>query len=267
MFAEIVHNAFKSGKDYSSMQKKLIVFDLDGTLAKSKSPMDEEMASLLQELLKIKSVAVISGGSYSQYQKQFLASLNCSDENLLKNLFLFPTCSTAFYRFEKEWIKVYAQELTKEQKEKIFNAFEKVFEETGFVKETRYGEIVEDRVSQITFSALGQQAPLEQKKEWDPDSRKRLAMIEKLHSYIPEFEIKIGGTTSIDVTRQGIDKRFGIQQIEKQLGIKIEEILYIGDALFEGGNDYPVKQMGVDCIAVDSPEDTKREIGNIISSV
>ncbi|MDD4877518.1 MAG: HAD-IIB family hydrolase [Candidatus Nanoarchaeia archaeon] len=247
------------------MQKKLIVFDLDGTLAKSKSPMDCEMASLLQELLKKKSVAVISGGSYSQYQKQFLASLNCKDESLLKNLFLFPTCSTAFYRFEDEWKKVYAQELSKEEKEKIFNAFEEVFMQIGFVKETRYGEIVEDRGSQITFSALGQQAPLELKKGWDPDSKKRLVMIEKMKKYIPEFEIKIGGTTSIDVTRQGIDKRFGIQQIEKQLGIKKEEILYIGDALFEGGNDYPVKQMGVDCIAVDSPEDTKKVIREIIS--
>lgn len=249
------------------MQKKLIVFDLDGTLAKSKSPMDSEMASLLQKLLAKKAVAVISGGSYNQYQKQFLASLNCNDANLLKNLFLFPTCSTAFYRFKNEWTKVYAEELSKEQKEKIFNAFEKVFSETGFVKETKYGEIVEDRGSQITFSALGQQAPLELKKEWDPDSKKRLAMIERLKKYIPEFEIKIGGTTSIDVTRQGIDKRYGIQQIEKILGFKRNEILYIGDALFEGGNDYPVKQIGVDCIAVDSPEDTKREIERIISSI
>lgn len=247
------------------MEKKLIVFDLDGTLAKSKSPMDGEMASLLQKLLMKKAVAVISGGSYSQYQKQFLASLNCSDANLLKNLFLFPTCSTAFYRFDKEWTKVYSQELAKEEKEKIFNAFEEVFRQIGFVKETKYGEIVEDRGSQVTFSALGQQAPLELKKVWDPDSKKRLAMIEKMKKYIPEFEIKIGGTTSIDVTRQGIDKRFGIQQIEKQLNIKKEEILYIGDALFEGGNDYPVKQMGVDCIAVDSPEGTKKAISEIIS--
>ncbi|MFH1065281.1 MAG: HAD-IIB family hydrolase [Nanoarchaeota archaeon] len=247
------------------MQKKLIVFDLDGTLAKSKSPMDSEMASLLQELLRKKSVAVISGGSYSQYQKQFLSSLDCNDENLLKNLFLFPTCSTAFYRFEKEWKEVYAQKLAEEEKNKIFNAFEKVFEEIGFVKETKYGEIVEDRGSQVTFSALGQQAPLEEKKKWDPDSKKRIAMIEKLKPYIPEFEIKIGGTTSIDVTRKGIDKRFGIEQIEKQLGIKRGEILYIGDALFEGGNDYPVKQMGIDCIQVDSPEDTKKEIRKVIS--
>ncbi len=249
------------------MQKKLIVFDLDGTLAKSKSPMDEKMASLLKKLLEKKSVAVISGGSYSQYQKQFLSSLNCNDKSLLKNLFLFPTCSTAFYRFENEWIKVYAEELSNAEKEKIFNAFEEVFKQIGFIKETKYGNIVEDRGSQITFSALGQQAPLELKKEWDTDSKKRLAIIEKLKKHIPKFEIKIGGTTSIDVTRQGIDKRYGIQQIEKQLGIKREDILYMGDALFEGGNDYPVKQMGVECIAVNSPEDTKREIENLIFSV
>lgn len=247
------------------MQKKLIVFDLDGTLAKSKSRMDEKMASLLKKLLTKKAVAVISGGSYSQYQKQFLSSLSCNEAALLKNLFLFPTCSTAFYRFENGWKEVYSEKLSKEEKEKIFSAFEKVFEEIIFAKETKYGEIVEDRGSQVTFSALGQQAPLELKKEWDPDSKKRLAIIEKLKPYIPEFEIKIGGTTSIDITRQGIDKRYGIQQIEKQLGFKRGEILFIGDALFEGGNDYPVRQLGVECIAVDSPEDTKKEIEKIIS--
>ncbi|MBU2638537.1 MAG: HAD-IIB family hydrolase [Nanoarchaeota archaeon] len=248
------------------MQKKLIVFDLDGTLAKSKSPMDEEMASLLKKLLTKKAVAVVSGGSYNQYQKQFLSSLNCSDENLLKKLFLFPTCSTSFYRFENEWKEVYSQKLSDEEKKKIFNAFEQALKAFGFKEEKAYGDIIEDRGSQVTFSALGQQAPLEEKKQWDPDAKKRLRIKEELDKYLPEFEVKIGGTTSIDVTMKGIDKRFGIQQIEKHLGFKIEEILYIGDALFEGGNDYPVKQMGVECIEVNSPEDTKKEIETIISS-
>ena len=31
--------------------KKLIIFDLDGTLAKSKSPIDKEMSDLLKELV------------------------------------------------------------------------------------------------------------------------------------------------------------------------------------------------------------------------
>ncbi|HII15867.1 MAG TPA: HAD-IIB family hydrolase [Nanoarchaeota archaeon] len=248
------------------MQCRLVVFDLDGTLAKSKCQMDEEMSAILQNLLKTKSVGVMSGGSYSQFQKQFLSSLKCNDNNLLKNLFLFPTCSTAFYRFGNgEWIKVYAEALSEQEKRKIFDAFGKVFMGISFSPENVYGEIVEDRGSQVTFSALGQQAPLELKKEWDPDSKKRLQMKALLEKHIPEFEIRIGGTTSIDVTRKGIDKQYGIKQIEKILGFRKEEIIFVGDALFEGGNDYPVRQYGVRCIEVASPEDTKREVLKIIS--
>ena len=44
--------------------KKLIVFDLDGTLAESKSSLDAEMAKLLNTLLSITKVAVISDGNW-----------------------------------------------------------------------------------------------------------------------------------------------------------------------------------------------------------
>lgn len=243
---------------------RLIVFDLDGTLAPSKSQMDEEMSLLLGKLLQKISVAVISGGSYAQFQKQFLASLNCKKE-LLKNLFLFPTCSTAFYRFENDWKEVYSEKLTKEEKTKIFEAFEKALKITGFNVTKLYGALIEDRGSQITFSALGQQAPLELKIRWDPDAKKRLRIKKELESYIPEFEVRVGGTTSIDVTRKGIDKAYGIKQICKLLGFKKEDMLFIGDALFEGGNDYPVKSTGVKCIQVKDPEETKKEIERYLS--
>jgi len=246
------------------MQKKLIVFDLDGTLAKSKSPMEEEMSILLGKLLETHSVAVMSGGSYSQYQKQFLASLNCKKE-LLKKLFLFPTCSTAFYKFDKEWKEIYSEKLSNEQKETILDAFEKALKITGFKVASPYGKIIEDRVSQITFSALGQQAPLELKKEWDPDAKKRLKIKQELDKSLPDFEVRVGGSTSIDVTRKGIDKAYGIEQICKLLKFKKEDIVFVGDALFEGGNDYPVKSTGIKCIQVEGPEDTKKVITKIIS--
>jgi hydroxymethylpyrimidine pyrophosphatase-like HAD family hydrolase len=39
--------------------KKLIVYDLDGTLAKSKSSLDAEMATLLHDLLGVVKVEAI----------------------------------------------------------------------------------------------------------------------------------------------------------------------------------------------------------------
>lgn len=245
--------------------KNFILFDLDGTLAESKQPMDDEMASLIRDLLKIKKVGIISGGSYNQYQKQFLPSLKCEEESMLTKLFLFPTCSTSFYKYENGWKEVYSEKLTDKEKEKILDAFDKCFKETGFIPKDIHGQLIEDRGSQMTFSAHGQLAPLELKKVWDPNQEKRKNMKKILEKYIPEFEIRIGGTTSIDVTRKGIDKAYGVRKIEETLGITTDEILFIGDALFEGGNDYPVKTVGVECIEVSGPIDTKKIIRKIIS--
>jgi phosphomannomutase len=55
--------------------KGLIIFDLDGTLAESKLPLDAEMAALLARLLEVVKVAVISGGAWAQYEKQVLSHL------------------------------------------------------------------------------------------------------------------------------------------------------------------------------------------------
>ena len=246
--------------------KKLVIFDLDGTLAERKSEMDEEMSKLLSELLDKKSVAVISGGSFNQFMKQFLSSLDCPKRNL-RNLFLFPTCSTSFYKYENEWINVYSERLSKNEKIKIKDAFEKIFSEMNYKHpDNLYGEVVEDRDTQITFSALGQKAPIELKQVWDPNSIKRLEMKKSLDKYLPEFEVRVGGSTSIDVTKKGIDKEYGINKIQEHLGFNKEEMLFIGDALFEGGNDYPVKKTGIECIAVNNPEDTKKIIRLILKS-
>lgn len=248
--------------------KKLIIFDLDNTLAESKSAMSLDMAELLEELLKQFSVAVISGGAYKQFTSQFLNSLPLPD-NMLEKLYLFPTCATSFYRYtEKAWKQIYSEALTLEQKKKILDAFGKCFTEMNFTypRYVDHGEILEDRDTQITFSALGQNAPLHLKKKWDPYHIKRLGMIDILRQHIPEFEISTGGMTSVDVTNKDIDKAYGIKQIEKYLGFKPDEMLFIGDALFEGGNDSPVKKTGVECISTTGPSDTMRIIKEILQT-
>lgn len=247
------------------MQKKLIIMDLDNTLAESKSAMTLEMAELLEKLLEKYFVAVISGGAYTQFQKQFLNSLPLLD-NLLKKLYLFPTCGASFYKYQGKWKQVYSEDLTKEQKQKIMTAFEMALEEVGFEipKKPLYGQILEDRNTQITFSALGQEAPIALKKLWDPNHLKRLEIIDLLRKDLSEFEIKSGGSTSIDINKKGIDKSHGIHQMQKYLGFKINEMLFIGDALYENGNDAEVKKTGVECIEVENPNQTMEVIRKLL---
>ena len=243
--------------------KKLIVFDLDGTLAESKSSIDADMSRLLHDLLGIVKVAVISGGDWPQFEKQVLSHLP-HDESLA-NLSILPTCGTKFFRYAGDWKKLYSEDFTPDEKTKIVAALTKAVAEAGFQAEKVWGEAIEDRGSQITFSALGQQAPLEEKKKWDPDFAKRKKIKAILDTLIPEFSVRLGGATSIDVTKPGIDKAYGVRKLRDVLGISLKEMIYIGDALFVGGNDYPAEQAGVVSISVRGPNETKPVVEAIIA--
>jgi phosphomannomutase len=235
--------------------KKLIIFDLDGTLAESKSALDPEMAALLHDLLAVAKVAVISGGDWPQFEKQLLSNLP-RDERLV-NLSLLPTCGTKFFQYTGDWKKLYSEDFTADEKQKIIRSLEKAITEAGFQPARVWGEVIEERGSQITFSALGQQAPLDEKSKWDPDFAKRKKIKAIVDPLIPEFSVRLGGATSIDVTKPGIDKGYGIRKLRDILGISLQEMIFIGDALFPGGNDYPAKEAGVVSIAVRGPNETK----------
>jgi len=243
--------------------KKLIVFDLDGTLAASKSALGADMSALLHDLLAIIKVAVISGGDWLQFEQQLLSNLP-QDERLV-NLSILPTCGTKFFQYSSGWKELYSEDFTAKEKEQITSSLQKASGEAGFKVERVWGEVIEDRGSQITFSALGQQAPLAEKVKWDPDFAKRKKIKAILDPLIPGFSVRLGGATSIDVTKPGIDKAYGIRKLRDLLGISLQEMIYIGDALFPGGNDYPAEQAGVVSIPVRGPDDTKRVIETIIA--
>lgn len=243
--------------------KELVVFDLDGTLAESKSPIDSEMSRLLSSLLGIVKVAVISGGAWRQFETQVLAHLSRDDS--LKGLSLLPTCGTKFYAYGSTWELLYSEDFTAAERTKIIGALKQATASSQRETEKVWGEVIEDRGSQITFSALGQQAPLDEKKKWDPQFEKRKKIKATLDKLIPEFTVRLGGTTSVDVTKHGIDKAYGIRKLRDVLHIAIDKMIFIGDAVFPGGNDYPAKEAGAQSIEVRDPHETKRIIEAIIA--
>ena len=243
--------------------KKLIVFDLDGTLAPSKSSLAPQTAGLLRDLLRMIKVAVISGGAWAQFERQLLTDL--PHDSLLGNLSLLPTCGTKFFEYKEKWTELYSEDLTPQQRTKIIDSLNKASEGAGYHAEKVWGEVIEDRGSQVTFSALGQQAPLAEKEKWDADFAKRKNVTAILEKLIPEFSIRMGGATSIDVTKPGIDKAYGMGKLRDTLHISLKEMVYIGDALFPGGNDYPAEQAGVVSIPVKGPDDTNVVIKTILA--
>ena len=245
--------------------KRLVVFDLDGTLAESKSAIDTEMATLLDRLLAVVRVAVISGGGWPQFQDQLLSRLGSRES--WPRLSLLPVCGTKFYEYSTAWTLRYADNLTVVEKAKINAALHQVVTSMDLVPTKVWGEVIEDRGSQITFSALGQHASFDVKSTFDPDFVKRTAMKAKLDVLIPEFSVRIGGTTSIDITKPGIDKAYGIRKLSEILAIQIGEMIFVGDALFPGGNDAPARDAGVESIATRDPNETKRLIETMLACV
>ncbi len=248
------------------MMPQLVIFDLDGTLTESRMPMDDEMGELLQELLEQTDVAIISGGALDRFKGQFLDVLNRRPVNM-NNLYLAPLSGSTLYTFTNgDWSPVYRETMTAEQKKKIVDAFPLAYKDIGFVPEPNpIGKLIDDRDGQVTFSGLGADAPIAQKKHWDLDRKKRMKLKEALKKYLPDFEISVGGTTSIDINRKGIDKAYGVSKLSEYLSIPREDIMFMGDAIVEGGNDYAVVGTGIQTQLVEGPTETKQFIRQLLS--
>jgi len=249
----------------------LVAFDLDDTLAPSKSPIDPSMAQLLVRLLDVVEVCIISGGQFQQFTTQVVDALPLDDPEALGRLHLMPTCGTQYYRYvgdnphEAFWHQQYAENLTSEQKRAALSAVEGEAKRLGLWEDETWGDILEDRGSQITFSALGQHAPVDAKKAWDPTGEKKNTLREAVQKLLPDLEVRSGGSTSVDITRMGIDKAYGMNKLAELTGISIDDMLFVGDRLDPDGNDYPVKALGVPTHAVENWHDTAQFIEGFLA--
>lgn len=248
------------------MTKKVIAFDLDDTLAISKAPISERMSELLSKLLDKYDVCVISGGAFERFKVQIIDILKSSPKEL-NRLHIMPTCGTKYFRFNEasgEWQMKYENKLTDDQKERAFKALKEGATKFDLWESNTYGDIIEDRGSQVTYSALGQQAPAEAKYAWDPTGGKKLKIRDYVAPLLPDLEVSAAGTTSVDVTMMGVNKGYGMKKLAEEMSISIDDILFIGDKLQEGGNDFPVKAIGIDTIEVCRWEDTALVIEGIL---
>lgn len=248
--------------------KKIIAFDLDGTLAVSKSAITKEMADLMKALIKERMVFVISGGAFKQFQMQFLPLLSKDNSMMpfIHNLKLLTTSGSQRYEFnevKKDWVLTDKVPLDEEVKNKAKKLLKEIID-SGLhdLPKNPKGDIVEDRDTQLSFSALGQDAPIEEKKIWDPDQQKRQKIKSEIEAKIPGITVRIGGTTTLDILPKGFDKAVGINRILEKLGFEKSDVLFVGDAIFPGGNDYAMKEAGFDTISVKGPEETAEIMEN-----
>lgn len=249
------------------MKYTTYIFDLDDTLAESKSAITSEMAEALCSLLKQAKVSIITGGLLEQITKQVVSHLPCSDN--LHNLYLQPTSGSSLYTWDSEsssWQEKYSNDLPEGSFERVQEVFEKIKEDYAEILDIPtelHGPQLEDRGSQISFSALGQKAPSDLKKTWDPDRKKRLTVLDDIQKSLPDLEVRIGGTTTIDISQKGHDKAYGIEKFYKYTGENISGGLFTGDSIFPGGNDYAATKTSINTQKTSGPEETLRIIKNL----
>lgn len=244
----------------------VVAFDLDDTLAPSKSPIEPPMAALLSVLLDRTAVAVISGGQFGQFRSQVVAPLTAAGARRLDRLHLMPACGTQYYRFAGTgWVRRYGEVLSAAERQLAFTALERGARQLGLWSEHTWGPVLEDRESQVTFSALGQAAPIAEKAAWDPSGDKKRRLRDAVAAALPGLEVRAGGSTSLDVTRRGRDKAYGIRRLLEVTGLPATEVQFFGDQLGPGGNDHPVLALGVPCVAVTDWRDTERRVADLLA--
>lgn len=241
-------------------EKSVFVFSFNGTLVPNGGALSTEMAELLTRLLATRKVVIISGCGFPRIETQLLNSFR-TNANILTNLLILPSSASRMLSWKGAWTDVYTEHIEARNKDEIKTSLNTALRKLNWsIPDISYGTVIQDRGTQITFSGLGENAPVGLKEKWDPDRKFREKITEELRGKLRNFDIRIGGLTSIDITKRGVNKGYGIRKIEEYLKVQPESVVFVGDALFAGGNDLPVKACGIDCIQVNSPDRTKQLI-------
>jgi hypothetical protein len=219
-----------------------IFFDLDGTLTRSRITITEEMKGALRALTASgRDVIIVSGAQKSRLDEQ---------GDRFPCVYLAQNGNHAYALPDGK--DIWRDELPASEKAEIMKHVASI-PRTWAVKDE--SDLVEDRGSQISYSLLGHHEELERKEAFDPGGAKRVELLKKYPLVSDAVEVKIGGTTTFDYFKKGRTKGHNVARYVEMSKWKKEECVYVGDALFPGGNDEAVVGV-IDVKQVGGPDDT-----------
>jgi HAD superfamily hydrolase (TIGR01484 family) len=236
-----------------SKTPKIVLADVDDTVAPSTQPLGDPMAATLASLADKGFLLVfVSGGSVAQMTKQVCVRLPRT-HHLLGTSGSHAVAVDAAGK-QTELFKVGFSET---ERKEIYDALDALVKHFHVVPDTNHDDQVQDRGCQFTLSALGRGAADARKRAFDPEGSVRREWVHFLTDRLGDdrFTMRVGGTTSVDITAKGVDKATGVRRLLEAKGWKAEDGLYFGDRFEETGNDHPVLQV-MDCVNVHGPEET-----------
>ncbi|HWP61785.1 MAG TPA: HAD-IIB family hydrolase [Candidatus Paceibacterota bacterium] len=243
-----------------------VFFDLDDTLALTFESPSVQMIDKLIEVLALMPLAIITGRDFPWMARDFLPQI--TQRGRSEGLYVFPEgAAQGLQWYGAKWQELYGESLSEEDRERIKKAILESVEETGILKDMPvFGERFVQKRAMVAFAALGYDVPADLKYSWDPGNLRRSKLRDAIAAKLPEFDVLMGGATSTDVTKKGVNKSYGVNWLSKHLNIPASEMLYVGDALFPGGNDFVVIETGIQTRITKGPAETLGIIDELLKA-
>ena len=216
---------------------KIFIFDIDGTLTPSRQRMTEEFAKFFDGWSNKNTYYLVTGSDFGKMEEQVpLAYLERADG-------LFTCCGNQFWKegstqqWPTDWKLIYENKF--KPSDDLLKYLEDTLDESDYP--VKAGIHIEDRGSMVNFSIVGIRCTLQERKDYfelDKEIGERQKIAKFIRDNWRDLDAVIGGQISIDIYPKGKDKSQILEHIEKNHSKG--EIIFIGDRIEGGGNDYPL---------------------------
>ncbi len=227
---------------------KHLFFDMDQTIAPARQKMLPEMYEFLSSLSE--DIIVVSGSSIEQMPHQ------------LGDLRSYRLGQNGNHAVAPDGTELWYTPLDEHHRTEILDHINEVIEILEHELNHDWAPI-EDRGAQITFSPIGNTAPVDIKKAYDPDRSKRLSLLEKIPFASEDLIVKIGGSTSLDYLHKDRHKGTNVARLIEFMNWNKDECIYFGDGLYPGGNDEAVIGV-IETVLVNDHEDCYRKLKEML---
>ena len=219
--------------------KKLICFDLDGTLTQHRSPLGDKNRAVLDKLAKKYKIIMVGAGAPERIYKQMgnypidiIGNYGMAEAKVIDGKFTLVK-----------------QIVTEVDKQFFIDKITYLREKYGYTEFK--GETVEFHATgMVTFPLLGTKADVADKVAFDPTREKRKVLYPEVLEIFKDFTVYIGGSSSFDFSGKRYNKYDAIMDYAKENGYELEDILYVGDDFGDGGGDSHVRIKGMDYVEI-----------------